>query len=387
MPVGAVGQGDAAPKGSRLHCRQMADMQSVHPDQLVSVIIPTHNRAALLASALESVARQTYRPIEVIVVDDGSTDDTAKIVHQWHADFVDDEGLTVISIRQEQAGACAARNRGVSASRGEFVQFLDSDDLLHSRRLERVVQVMESSACDFVYTGFLGFCGACGEIIEKHVPTPTVSHHFAAMAQGRLWGNTLQFTVRRQLLDRVGPWDVKLAAYQDYDYLLRVLLASDNGVVVPEVLACARRSGVPRISDARWTRPGFESYVRISEKLPQALTDSRAPKELRRVFARRLLGLAITLRWRHPDLAQRLAQVAQSLDGLSEGMRDRFELTLWRAGRPCCGVYTRSRRTMRQVQARLGRAGNGAGKHICHLPSPQEQEPSGVLLPAGWDPR
>jgi len=89
---------------------------------LVSVIIPTHNRAALLERAIASVASQSYGNFEIIVVDDGSTDETSSVLEKWSA------RTRLVSRHQEQKGVSAARNAGVKAAAGEWVAFLDSDD-------------------------------------------------------------------------------------------------------------------------------------------------------------------------------------------------------------------------------------------------------------------
>ena len=86
---------------------------------LVSVIIPTFNRSALLAAAIDSVRAQTYAPIEIIVVDDGCTDDTSKVLRR--------SGPGIRAVRQDNAGPAAARNRGLAHARGEIIMFLDSD--------------------------------------------------------------------------------------------------------------------------------------------------------------------------------------------------------------------------------------------------------------------
>lgn len=98
---------------------------------LVSIILPTYNRAYSVGQAIESVLKQTYRPIEIIVVDDGSTDNTAEVV----ARFGDD----VRYVRQENGGVAAARNHGFAISRGEFVALIDSDDCWYPHKLEMQV--------------------------------------------------------------------------------------------------------------------------------------------------------------------------------------------------------------------------------------------------------
>jgi glycosyltransferase involved in cell wall biosynthesis len=105
--------------------------------RLISVVIPTYNRAQLLPRALGSVLAQTRSPDEVIVVDDGSTDDTARVVARY--------GRRVTYIYKDNGGASAARNRGVDSAAGEFVAFLDSDDLWRPRFLEQIEHAIDET--------------------------------------------------------------------------------------------------------------------------------------------------------------------------------------------------------------------------------------------------
>lgn len=107
---------------------------------LVSVIIPTYNRAGTIAKAVSSVLAQTYREIEVIIVDDGSTDDTPAVL--------DGYGTRIRVIRQSNAGPSAARNRGAAEARGEYLAFLDSDDEWLPEKIERQVRLMECGGSD-----------------------------------------------------------------------------------------------------------------------------------------------------------------------------------------------------------------------------------------------
>src|SRR6266566_2626754 len=99
---------------------------------LVSAVIPVHNRAGMLREACASVIAQTYRPLEIIIVDDGSTDDTADTA----ADLAQTNPQEIRVIHQSKTGAGLAREAGRRNARGEFIQYLDSDDLLLPRKFE-----------------------------------------------------------------------------------------------------------------------------------------------------------------------------------------------------------------------------------------------------------
>src|SRR5215212_11526906 len=101
---------------------------------LVSVVIPTYNRRRLVVEAVESALAQTYRPLEILVVDDGSTDGTEAELHRF--------GSAVRYLKQPNQGAAAARNRGIRAATGELVAFLDSDDLWAPAKIEKQVALM-----------------------------------------------------------------------------------------------------------------------------------------------------------------------------------------------------------------------------------------------------
>lgn len=110
---------------------------------MISVIIPSYNRARTIVNSVQSVLQQTYSNIEVIVVDDGSTDDTADLLQK-----IDDKRLKYVY--QENAGACAARNKGIQISKGEFIAFHDSDDIWHKDKLQKQIQKLDSIDADVV---------------------------------------------------------------------------------------------------------------------------------------------------------------------------------------------------------------------------------------------
>lgn len=132
-------------------------------DQLISAVIPVYNGAAFVAEAVESVLRQTYQPVECIVVDDGSTDSTPRVL----------DALTGIRIeRQRNLGVSAARNRGVQVANGSFIAFLDADDVWLESKLERQFAIMHARAADLVYTGIKVVDEELRPILNLPAPSP-----------------------------------------------------------------------------------------------------------------------------------------------------------------------------------------------------------------------
>jgi len=116
---------------------------------LVSIIVPTYNRAVLLMDLLDSLAAQTYQPLELIIVDDGSTDDTCERVRAWAAA----QTLCVRIFRQDNAGPAAARNLGLQQAHGEFLYFIDSDDLIFPTALSQMTEALTHSGRSYCLGG------------------------------------------------------------------------------------------------------------------------------------------------------------------------------------------------------------------------------------------
>jgi len=186
---------------------------------LVSVIIPAYNAGRFIEAAVRSALAQTYAPIEVIVVDDGSTDDTAHIVERIAAS---DPRVTLLS--QANQGASAARNAGAAAARGQFFAFLDADDLWHPSKIERQMDVFRNGPPDLglVYTwsrmidvdGRIdGHTGAKafyrGRVIEKLLTYNFVSNGSVAL-------------IRRECFEQVGGFDTSIIGNEDYHLYLKL---------------------------------------------------------------------------------------------------------------------------------------------------------------------
>ena len=174
----------------------------------VSVVIPAYNAERTLGETLRSVIAQTHTNLEILVVDDGSTDDTARIADGF---AMRDERVRVL--RQANAGVAAARNAGIAASKGEFVAPLDSDDLWHPAKIDRQLRVFRDGGdrLGLVYSWFALIDRQSRVVQLRHEPR----HHgdvLAALAYRNFIGNGSSALIRRAAFDRTGGYDASLRA-------------------------------------------------------------------------------------------------------------------------------------------------------------------------------
>lgn len=191
---------------------------------LVSVILPTFNRSHFLPETLASVKSQTYRPIELIVIDDGSTDNTKLLIEQWMSVSSQDYKFTIYYIYQENKGAPAARNLGLIKAKGEYIQYLDSDDVLHPKKIEIHVAALNLlPKCDYAWSEHQTFNDS-GELIFNEYKIENLLTHKALMGTAEVMKipNTCWSGLyRRTLCALTGPWNENLARWQDFEYNVR----------------------------------------------------------------------------------------------------------------------------------------------------------------------
>lgn len=222
---------------------------------LVSVIIPTYNRSRVLGRAIDSVLRQTFSDVELIVVDDGSTDGTRELLARY------ENQLT--SVTQENRGVSAARNTGISRSRGKLTAFLDSDDEWLPDKLMRQVERYSRHTRDFI--------SHTDEIwIRDGRPLAQKSIHrkqggrFFERALERCLISPSSVLLARSLLDRVGWFDESLPAAEDYDLWLRITAFYEVDFV-PEPLVIKHGGAGDQLSQLT---PAIDRYrIRAIEKI------------------------------------------------------------------------------------------------------------------------
>lgn len=243
---------------------------------LVSVVIPCWNAESFVGDAIQSALAQAYQNVEVIVIDDGSTDGSLRVIRSFGS-----------SLRWESGpnrGACAARNRGVELAHGEYIQFLDADDILFPDKIERQIRLALQDPRWIVYCDHVASLLDQPGVIERRSmpvrdadPLIMVLMHRTLQTSGPLY--------RRDWLTAVGGFRHGLRASQEFDLNLRVALSlSRQGgrfVHVPETLFEVRRRRNSISSDTA------KAFAPISEFLPEVVAELQAVGELseKRQFA------------------------------------------------------------------------------------------------------
>ncbi len=220
---------------------------------LVSILIPAFNAEEWIADTLRSAMAQTWERKEIIVVDDGSTDQTFAIARQFESD-------SIHVVTQKNQGAAAARNKALSLSRGDYIQWLDADDLLAPDKIAQQIQAMDQCTNKrmLLSSGFGLF--KYRYYRAKFFSTPLwcdlskVEWLLRKLGQN-FYMQTATWLASRELTEAAGPWNTQLLGDDDGEYFCRVLLASDGVLFVPEAKVYYR---------APWV--GTLSYVGQSER-------------------------------------------------------------------------------------------------------------------------
>jgi glycosyltransferase involved in cell wall biosynthesis len=321
---------------------------------LVSIIIPCYNAEPWIAECLDSAIAQTYRPLEIIVIDDGSTDGSLKVIQSYVAQYPE-------LIRYETGpnhGGCAARNRGFALSMGTYALFLDVDDYLEPETIAGQVDVLNGRAnavatCPWWYIEWNGQTWVQQRHHQANVTDPIVAElrygNFIP-APALLWP--------RNAIAQLGEWDETLWANQDGDLRIRARLSGYQFVQSTSGGFIYRRHGKNTVSGQISDR-ALESRIRVIEKVEAALTDSGRLEMYRFDLARMYHSLASGIMSLNEEMGERANQSALRLGGLRSvhgsfqhrllcytvGLKRKERLARWLARSPLAGLMGRSQLT------------------------------------------
>jgi glycosyltransferase involved in cell wall biosynthesis len=267
---------------------EVKSLQSVRGESqpLVSVLIPCFNAQRHIGATLESVFRQSWSDVEVIVVDDGSTDGSVDEVQRFFRQ-------KVTLIRNSHRGAAASRNEAFCRSSGDFIQFLDSDDLLSPSKIElQVLRLRENPKC-VASSGWTRFYKRPDDALFV---TDNLSEDLGVLdwlARSRENGLGMMFPalwlIPRAIAVAAGPWNEKLSLADDTEYFTRVLLGSDRVLFCPGA-QCYYRSGLANSLSGRKSPEAWRSQFSVNEFCQRYVLARENSDRMRRGFA---------LTWQH----------------------------------------------------------------------------------------
>lgn len=283
---------------------------------LVSILIPAFNAQEWIAETLRSAVAQTWRPIEIIVVDDGSRDQTVAVARQF-------ESNNVKVVTQANQGAAAARNKAFSLCQSHYVQWLDADDLLAPDKIARQMEVVSQGISTKTLLSAEWGKFLYRSRLARFTPTAlwcdlSPKEWLLRKMEQNIFMQTSTWLVSRELTEAAGPWNTKLLGDDDGEYFCRVLLASDGVRFVPNARVYYRESGAGSLSDlgrsnkkadALWHSMQLHmSYLQSLEKSARVKTACLKYMEvgLGRFYANR------------PEIVEELNRTAHDLGGQLE---------------------------------------------------------------------
>jgi len=304
----------------------------------VSIVVPCHDAAPWLAETLESALAQTWAEKEILVVDDGSADGSLAIARSF-----ENRGVRVLA--QANRGAAAARNAGMQQARGDYVQFVDADDLLTPDKLAAQVALLESHGRDCVATCRWGrFAGdpATARFIDDDLFRDLAPLDFLLLHTGnhRMMHPAAWLTPRR-VADRAGPWNEALSLNDDGEYFARVVTAARRIVYSPAG-ATLYRSRLPGSLSRRRSAPALASLARSVELIAGHVRGIEDSPRVRRALADYWQRLVYELYPDAPGLGRRAAAEVRALGGSTlppeRGSHERMLARLcgWRLARRLC---------------------------------------------------
>lgn len=281
---------------------------------LVSILITAYNAEPWLAETLASATGQTWPNVEVVVVDDGSTDGTLAVARRFASE-------TVKVIHQENAGACAARNRALAEAQGAFIQYLDADDLLAPDKIERQMRHLATEPPDTIATG------PWSRFYNDDLSTATqtsapdwrdyepATDWLVQSWEGRGTIPTFAWLIPRAVVERAGPWNGSLLRNQDGEYVARLLVEARKIAFVEEAWGYYR-SGLADSVSKRTSEAALRSLYEANALCERALLRHRDTPETRRACAGLWQQFLFAAYPDVPDLVRRAEARVEELGGM-----------------------------------------------------------------------
>ncbi len=280
-------------------------------DPLVSVIIPAYNVERWVAETLENAFTQTWRPIEIILVDDGSTDGTLQIARQYES-----RGLKIVT--QENRGLSGARNSGLKIATGEFVQFLDADDLLSADKIQRQIEMLQTSPPGTLALSRWGRFKL--DVTQAHFrPSPlwrdfnprdylSLVCRLGGVAPVHNW------LTPHHIILAAGPFNEEIRVTEDVEFFTRAVLTS-AGIRFCQEGCCYYRSFHAKTLSKLRDQDASESLLRSAQLVESSILRADSSAEMRRACADNYQNVIYKLPVKHRSLIQKAEKKVAELGG------------------------------------------------------------------------
>ena len=278
---------------------------------LVSVVIPAHNATAYIAQTLTSVLEQTHKNVEVIVVDDNVTTETIDIANSFG-------DARICVVKTECLGASASRNLGLRHAQGDYIQYLDADDLLSREKIQRQITALMDSG-DYVVAscGWSHFVNQPKPLNLQPQPVWHLSDPIQWMQVSLMGGGMMQtacWLTPRSICEAAGEWNESLSLHDDGEYFTRVLLKSKRQIFVPD--CCVHYRRVENSLSRGRSAKAIDSAFRVCELRSRHILEADSSPETRRALATLYAQFAYEFSGDAPDLATianlRIAELKES---------------------------------------------------------------------------
>jgi glycosyltransferase involved in cell wall biosynthesis len=288
-------------------------------EPLVSVIVPLYNAEKYIGQCIASVLAQTWPNIEVIIVDDGSTDGSYETAQKY-------EGNHVMILRQTNSGASIARNKGLSVAKGSFVQFLDADDILSTNKIAAQMELLKNSPDKVAVCSTVHFFDH--ENYQQLQPSPyedgfLINDDSPVNFLLNLWGanNTHGSMIQpnawltpRHIIEKAGMWNEFKCPDDDGEFFCRVLLAGKGVVCAKGCFNYYRKFKSTGSLSSSKSHESFENILTSAKLKYEYMKKATDKPEVDRVFAKNFLEIGILTFPQFPNLSKEAIALAQSLD-------------------------------------------------------------------------
>lgn len=278
---------------------------------LVSIIVPAYNSKIFLQETIQSALQQSYKNIEIILIDDGSTDGTEAYFDEFR-----NQGVQCFKI--ENGGASNARNVGISKSKGEYIQFLDADDLLHHNKIEKQINEMLFKKADISFTPWINFSSNVTEGNKfrfhkiDYAKTRTGKELMISFGMDNWFMPVFSWLTNKKLLEKAGDWNVEISNNDDGEYFSRVLYQAEKVICIDEILAYYRvnsSNSLSKMNSINSINSALKSYQIITSLLAKDTETALLSYPKRLYYTQYLM-----IRNDYPEQAKRTAKAFDDLN-------------------------------------------------------------------------